>query len=200
MAGRYRTYDGPHNQPSIDQIIAELMERVRVSETPRQATSSQQGLSATNDFHAYDMQGNEALGTDLGAGHGLQSPRIPLQPMTVAEYTTPSQTTTSATFVPLFYIHGRQQHSAIECKLLVNVPAANVGEVRVMNYTDPINPVQVGITATLNPTTAGTYADISGTLSSYVQNVLQVFRIEARRVSGAGSIGVAVAWFYGKGA
>jgi hypothetical protein len=202
MSGRYVNYDGPHNQPTVDAIIAGLMERVRRLEAPRESMSTQSGLIVTGDngLHAYDASGNEAIGTDTDSGVGLRAPRIPLQAMTNADYTTPSQTTTSGTFVPLFWIHGRQQFKAIECKLIVNVPAANIGEVRIMDYTiDPTNPVQVGATATLNPTVAGTYTDILGQVASYVQNAVQIFRIEARRTSGTGAIGIAVAWFYGKG-
>lgn len=199
--GRYKTFDGPHNQTTLDQLVGELMERVHTLETPRKIGTTSSGLvvSGASGFHAYDQAGNEVLGTDDAAGTGLRGPRVSYESMTIAEYNSPSQTTTSGTFVPLFVVHGKQEHSSIECVLLTNVPAANVGEARVMDYTNPSVPVQVGSTATLNPSSAGTYVEIAGPLSGYSHRAFKVFRVEARRTSGAGSIGLSVAWFAGKG-
>lgn len=197
-SGRYRTYSGPHNQPSIDEIIADLMERVKNLESPRRSSTSQSGgLQVSDGFHAFDLEINEVLGTNDIDGHGLFSPWLGMDVMTAADYNSPSQTTTSATFVPLFYVHGYRHHDSLEVRLRVSVPAANVGEFRVMDNTQSGFSVQVGSTQNIS----GAYTDyiqIIGNLGTYYHQELRIFTIEARRVSGTGAIGMAVAMVNGR--
>lgn len=198
MRGRYVTYDGEHNQPGLDELVADLMERVKNLETPRKGSVTLAGGTNVNGgLHVFDLEVNEVLGTDDYDGHGLFSPWLGMQAMTTADFNAPSQTTTSATFVPLFHVHGYRHHDSLEARLRVSVPAANVGEFRVMDNTQSGFSVQVGSTQNI----AGPYTDylmIDGNLGTYYHQELRIFTIEARRVSGTGAIGVAVCMVNGR--
>lgn len=135
-----------------------------------------------------------ALVSDDPAGEGLGTPFIPYTAVKTSELAAPLQSTTSATFNSKYTIKGMQQHPVVMPMTLVYADAGTVGEYRFLDTNTNI--VQ-----------GGPYTIVDGIF----EYELQIFvctggwmqpvslDLQVRRVSGAGNVGVALLYCYGRG-
>lgn len=167
---KFKHFNGPHNGPALEDFIADIVRRVKALEAPRTVTSSGSATAS----------------------------RIPAQLMSVADFTAPSISVTSATFVAVGYAHLRMQQNQLgfEVRTKFNVAASTSAEARIVD-----NDTNLPLSDILAITGAAFgYYDLVGTFPSYVELAAKTVRIEARRSVGSGPVGVTIAWAYGKGA
>lgn len=167
---KYKHLNGPHNGPALEDIIADMVRRIKALEAPRTITSS----------------GSATIS------------RIPAQLMSTTDFATPSISVTSASFVAVGYAHLRMQQNQLgfEVRTKFNVAASTSAEARIV---DSDTNQALSDTLSITGAAFG-YYDLVGTFPSYVELAAKTVRIEARRSAGSGPVGVAIAWAYGKGA
>jgi hypothetical protein len=156
-------------------------------------TSIQWDDDAGNGYWAwYDEAGQVVVSDDTVSGTGLARPYLQYRAMPYSEVLTPPQSTTSATFTPLHRCHGQRQQPWIRTWLITQADAATTGEVRLAVAGTAITAAPTTIAAASNA-----YQIVDAEL---VGDHLGLFAVdvEARRVSGAGSIRVAVAFVSGR--
>lgn len=136
-------------------------------------------------FTIYDRAGNVVSADDTNTGVGIANPYIPVG--VFADITGPTNTTTSATFAAMQWADSYQQHPKVTASVLVQSSAATTGEVRLT-----IGGTQIGSTLSIGAAAFGQFTILpalwpSGTFSFGQRTVVQ---LEARRLTGTGTIGV----------
>lgn len=151
------------------------------------------GVGGFHQFWAlFDLQNNIVASDDATSGQGLARPSLPVP---FYDYTgAPPVTTTSATFATLqrsgkFIKH----HPRLQAQLLVASGASTTGEVRLWDAT---HGVQIGATVSL---AAGvfTFVDIGPAAVTGAHMEQVDIDVQARRITGAGTIGAQVFGAYG---
>lgn len=133
----------------------------------------------------WDREGNYIVTDDAESGRGLGRPYLPV---TFAEITAPTATTTSATFTDLAIGYGPLHHPVLYVLLLVQSGAGTAGEARITLNGAAVGAVATIGTAVFTTATIGPF-DVP-TPPDYSQ--INDFRIQARRTAGANSVGVRV--------
>lgn len=128
-----------------------------------------------------DFSGNIIFAPDLASEQGLGKPFLGI-PMHNAQFGTPANTTTSASFESILRGYFYKQHPKLKLRFTVNVPASTTGEARMT-----IDGIQVGATVALPASTFANYVigpeEIVG-----AHETEMVVELQARRASGAGTI------------
>ena len=160
------------------------------------ALSLEDPLPAVDGFHQYlalwDRAGNVIMGDDTTSGQGLARPYVPIPfyPYPAA----PIQTTTSGSFTTLMRAAAAfHQHPRVQVGVLVQSSASTTGEVRLYDST---NGVQVGPTLTIPGGDFSNYMLGPAALGGNHMDTLDL-DVQARRLTGAGTIGVQVTTAYG---
>jgi hypothetical protein len=134
-----------------------------------------------------DFSGNAILTPDVISEQGLGKPFLGI-PMHNAQFGTPANTTTSATFEPLLRGYMYKQHPRLKMRFTANVPASTAGEARMT-----VDGTQVGSTVSLPASTFANYTiGPENVFGTHEQEL--VVELQARRTSGAGTI---TAWCNG---
>lgn len=146
-----------------------------------------------NSFWAlFDRAGNIVVSDDAESGEGLARPWLPYVGRPSSDYVTPLSTT-SGTFTPLWTYAGVRQHPRTTARLLVQTDAGTTAEVQLRdtnNNTVVAGPEAVGASA-------NTYVDLTGALTGPFSGFIKV-DVEARRVSGTGSVRVVLVYAVGR--
>lgn len=158
-----------------------------------QMSDPEPGIDGFNQFWAlFDLAGNRVVGDDANSGQGLARPYIPTP---FYNYPAPpSQTTSSGSWTTLQRAAGYiKQHPRIQVGYVVQTAAGTTGEVRLWDET---HGEQVGVSHAIG---AGVFenrnlgpADLTGAHMDGID-----LDIQARVISGPGSIGVQVTTAYG---
>lgn len=149
------------------------------------------GPSGSQFWALYDEQGNILISDDSSAGQGLARPYIPWRAMPMSEVTTPPQSTTSSSFVALHRSHGVKQHPRIRVDMIIQADSGTTGEARLVASSGDV----IGGVLSI-PSAANTYGQIVGAIPGDHMQATH-FDVQARRVSGAGSVRVGIADVYG---
>lgn len=131
----------------------------------------------------YDEQQNEIIKPDTVAGQGLAAPYLQDQATPWSRVANPPETTTSGSFTPLWRAHRIKQHPRVRVQVVIKTGADTVGEVRLAVNSSAVSDVlqvPIGTFAYF-----GLWATISGAHMSDIY-----LDVEARRVSGTGTVGV----------
>lgn len=155
-------------------------------------------LPAVDGFQQFlairDRAGNAIVSDDTTSGQGLARPFIPIP---FGDYVVPTVTTTSGTFSTNHRASIYKQHPYLIVTLIVQTPSGTAGEVRVWNATAG---EQIGSTLAV---ASNTYQQViigPGVVNGDHEAPLDI-DIQARRTSGAGTVGTCVltAWGYPSG-
>lgn len=138
-----------------------------------------------------DEAGYIVVSTDTLAGQGLATPWIPLRAIQSSEIASPSVTTTSASYTSLWRVYGPKQHPKISVAIIVKAIAGTTGMVRLS-----VGGTLIGSELTV---TDGMFAAevLEASVSGYHTELLTI-DVDAKRTSGAGTIGVSVAYSIGR--
>lgn len=143
-----------------------------------------------------DRNDNEILSEDWLVGRGLNRPFIPWEAKKVTDFTTPTDITTSGSFVGVYNIQGNYQHPALYVKIRVQADIGTAGEIRLQDNVLSTTMWSDTISSGFNGDKEG-IGNISG-LYTYGSNL--GFEIQIRRTSGAGQIKTAMIMAYGQNA
>lgn len=132
---------------------------------------------------------NNIVSDDAQSGVGLARPYIPYLAVNANQtaQATLGFTTTSATFVTAYEIHGPKQHPRLDVQYLLNVPSGLTAEVQLLDTTGTGTIIAGPATATFGFGIAGLVGSPVGNHLDDLNAVLQV-----RVASGAGTIGITV--------
>lgn len=140
----------------------------------------------------FDEQGSIVASNDTVSGVGLALPYIPYHVMPYSEVNSPSQSTNSATFVPLHRTHGQRQNPRLRLLLIIDSDADTTGEVIV---TDIVGTQIGGVLEVPLASNSYRWHDVTLPAGSHLDT--QYLDIAARRTAGTGLVRVGVAWAAG---
>lgn len=140
----------------------------------------------------YDEDGNVLAGDDTVAGVGLARPYLQHTVMRYAEVATPPESTTLGTFDRLYRIHGHHQQPWVRAYLITQADVGTTGEVQLA-----VNGTAITTVATPIPDGDNSYRVVDAELPGDHMSLIAV-DVEARRLTGAGTIRVGVAFASGR--
>lgn len=140
----------------------------------------------------YDESGEVVVSDDTVSGQGLARPYVPLTAMLYSQVITPPESTTLGTFDRLYRIHGHHQQPYIRAYLITQADAGTTGEVQLA-----VDGVAITTAPTAIPDGDNSYRVVDAELPGEHLSFIAV-DVEARRVSGAGTIRVGVAFASGR--
>ncbi len=142
-------------------------------------------------FAFLDEAQNIIISNDTVSGVGLATPYLQYRPMPFSEVLSPPRSTTSGSVTTLHRCHGQHQKPWVRAQLITQADAGTTGEVRLSVGGAAIAAV------TAVPDGDNSYrvldAELPGEHMAYVY-----VDVDARRVSGAGSVRVGVAFVEGR--
>jgi len=153
-------------------------------------------LPAVDGFHQYwalyDRLGNVVVGDDTTSGQGLARPYLPIPFYDWIDV--PSQTTTSGSWTTLQRAAAwPKQHPRIQVGLVAQTGGGTTGEVRLWDAT---NGVQLGSTITLAAAEYSAHNIGPVTVGGTHMQTIDI-DIQARRLTGASTIGARVTTAFG---
>ncbi len=140
----------------------------------------------------YDEQGNPCLSNDTVANQGLATPYLPYTATPWTQVLTAPEVTTLGTFDQMARISGHKQNPYIRAYLLTQADVGTTGEVQLA-----IGGVAITDAPTPIPDGANMYQTVDAPLPGDHMAIFSV-DVEARRLTGAGSIRVGVAFSSGR--
>lgn len=155
------------------------------------------GGSAGNDqvFEFMDDSGNIIIADDAASDQGLARPYVPIM-FSDHSNIAPTNTTTSATFTSLVTSHFVKQHPKIIVYALVQSSSGvTTGEVQLRNGTLNVAPMS-GIVQSITGSFYGLVTLGPVPVAGNHMDEIEI-EVQARRVAGAGTIGVRIMGAYG---
>jgi hypothetical protein len=140
----------------------------------------------------YDEAGNSVVSDDTVSGQGLARPYLQYASTPWTQVLTPPELTTLGTFDPMARIAGQKQQPYLRVYLLTQADVGTTGEVQLAIGGSAITAAPTSI-----PDGANLYQTVDAELPGEHLSIFTV-DVEARRVSGAGSIRVGVAFASGR--
>lgn len=145
----------------------------------------------------YDLTGNIIMSDDAVSGQGLATPYIPLgtyPTRMLLTFASDGEKTTSATFVPLWTVHGHKQHPRLRVGVYVFADVAGTSaEIQLRdNGPGTIIAGPTTVSATASPTLYELTGPWAGTHMERTKAELEV-----RRTAGTGTVWVQLAYAEG---
>ncbi len=144
-------------------------------------------------FSFYDEQGNGLFANDTVSNQGIARPYLQHTVMRYAEVATPPESTTLGTFDPLYRIHGHMQQPWVRAYLITQADVGTTGEVQLA-----VNGTAITDAPTTIPDGDNSYRVVDAELPAGDFLSFISVDVEARRVSGAGTVRVGVAFASGR--
>jgi hypothetical protein len=138
-----------------------------------------------------DRSSNIIVSDDTNSGVGLATPYIPYVATANSNLVNPTESTTSATFVEKWRIHGPKQHPKIAVQVLAQTAAGTTAEIQLAEAASTVLALQA------IPAADNNYYTLVGSPGGSFQQPMFI-RCEARVVSGPGDIRFAVAYAVGR--
>lgn len=145
----------------------------------------------------YDLTGNIIMSDDAVSGQGLATPYIPLgtyPTRMLLTFAADGEQTTSATFVPLWTVHGHKQHPRLRVAAYVFTDVA--GTSAEIQLRDTVPGTIIAGPTTVSATATPTLYELTGTLAGTHLQLVKA-EVEVRRTAGTGTVWVQLAYAEG---
>lgn len=140
----------------------------------------------------WDKSGNIIMSEDGTSGQGLARPYIPYNVLDFTQVTTPTRTTTSATYDTMYRAHGPKQHPKVHCQYIIKTDADTTCDVQMIlsDGTLIAGPNAHGLASFA-------YGSLTGTIpGTHMQE--RFIDIQARRTAGTGNVKMSIAYIVGR--